>query len=132
MSTIRTFIKKHSVLTYFALTFTISWGGVLILGAPYGVPTTSEQSAKLWPIVFLPYFFGPSIASILLTGLVYGKEGFRELLSRLIRWRVGVCWYAVALLTAPLLVTLILLALSLTSPVFSPAYSLQLIRLPLY
>jgi len=90
------------------------------LGTPYGMPTTSEKAAKLWPIVFLPYFFGPSIAGILLTGLVYGKDGLRELLSRLVRWRVGARWYMVALLTAPLLVTLILLALSLTSPVFLP------------
>jgi membrane protease YdiL (CAAX protease family) len=120
MTTIKAFIKKHPVLTYFALTFAISWGGVLILGAPYGMPTTSEQFEKLWPIVFLPYFFGPSTTSILLTGLVYGKDGFRELLSRLLRWRVGTRWYAVALLTAPLLVTPILLALSLTSPVFLP------------
>jgi uncharacterized protein len=120
MTTIKAFIKRHPVLTYFALTFAISWGGVLILGAPYGMPTTSEQFARQWPIVFLPYFFGPSIASILLTGLVYGKDGFRELLSRLLRWRVGTRWYVVALLTAPLLVTPILLALSLTSPVFLP------------
>jgi membrane protease YdiL (CAAX protease family) len=84
------------------------------------MPTTSEQFAKQWPIVFLPYFFGPSVASILLTGLVYGKNSFRELLSRLLRWRVGIHWYAVALLTAPLLVTMILLALSLISPVFLP------------
>jgi CAAX protease family protein len=108
------------VLTYFALTFAISWGGVLILGAPYGMPTTSEHFEKLWPIVFLPYFLGPSIASIVLTGLVYGRAGFRELLSRLLRWRVGVRWYAVALLTASLLVMPILFALSLNSPAFLP------------
>ena len=107
-------------MTYFAITFAVSWGGVLIMGAPYGMPTTSEQFAKLWPIVFLPYFLGPSIASILLTGLVYGKDGFRGLLSRMLRWRVGTLWYVVALLTAPLLVTPILLALSLKSPVFLP------------
>jgi membrane protease YdiL (CAAX protease family) len=120
MTIIRSFIKRHPVLTYFALTFVISWGGVIILGAPYGMPTTSEQFAEQWPIVFLPYFFGPSTASMLLTGLVYGKDGFRELLSRLVMWRVGTRWYAIALLTAPLLVTLILLALSLTSAVFLP------------
>jgi hypothetical protein len=39
------------------------------------MPTTKEQFEKLWPIVFLPYFFGPSIASILLTGLVHGRAG---------------------------------------------------------
>ncbi|MFC1978332.1 CPBP family intramembrane glutamic endopeptidase, partial [Chloroflexota bacterium] len=120
MTTIQAFIKRHPVLTYFALTFVISWVGVLILGAPSGMPTTSEQFEKLWPIVFLPYFLGPSIASILLTGLVHGRSGFRDLLTRLLKWRVSARWYLVALLTAPFLVTPTLFALSLTSPLFLP------------
>ena len=120
MTTIKAFIKSHPVLTYFALTFVISWGGVLILGAPSGMPTTKEQFEKLWPIVFLPYFFGPSIASILLTGVFHGKAGLRELLTRLLKWRVSARWYSVALLTAPFLVSPTLFALSLTSPVFLP------------
>lgn len=120
MTNIKTLIKKHPVLTYYALTFAISWGGVLILGAPYGMPTTSELFEKHWTIVFLPYFLGPSMANLLLTGLVHGKGGYRELLSRLLKWRVGAGWYAVALLTAPLLVTPLLLILSLISPVFLP------------
>ncbi|MEW6404236.1 MAG: CPBP family intramembrane glutamic endopeptidase, partial [Chloroflexota bacterium] len=49
-----------------------------------------------------------------------GNDGFRELLSRLLKWRVGIRWYAVALLTTPLLVISILLALSLISPIFLP------------
>ncbi len=117
---IASFIKRHPVLSYFVLTFVISWGGVLILGGPSGMPATSEKFAKLWPIVFVPYFLGPSLASILLTVLVNGRSGLRELLSRFLRWRVGARWWAVALLTAPLLVTAILLGLSLTSPAFLP------------
>jgi CAAX protease family protein len=121
MATIKAFIVRHSVLTYYILTFAISWGGVLILGAPYGIPAPSGQFEKVWPIVFLPYFLGPTIAGILLTGLVHGRAGLRDLVSRLLRWRVGARWYAVALLTAPLTVTAILLALSLTSPEFIPS-----------
>lgn len=120
MTNIKTFIKTHPVLAYFVLTFAISWGGVLILGAPYGMPTTKEQFEKLWPIVFLPYLLGPIIASIILTGFVYGKSGFRGLLSRLLRWRVNVRWYALALLTAPILVLVILFSLSLISQAFIP------------
>ena len=44
----------------------------------------------------------------------------RDLQSRLFRWRVGVRWYALALLTVPLLTTAILGALSLTSNAFLP------------
>jgi len=63
---------------------------------------------------------GPSVAGILLTGLVDGRAGLREFRSRLLKWRVGARWYAVALLTAPLVATAVLLGLSLTSPDFFP------------
>jgi membrane protease YdiL (CAAX protease family) len=75
----------------------------------------------LFPFVLLALFAGPSMAGILLTGLLYGRAGFRNLLTRMTRWRVGARWYAVALLTAPLLVTATLLALSLISPEFLPS-----------
>ncbi len=120
MSRLKTFIKHRPVLTYFVLTFTISWGGVFVLGAPHGMPTTSEQFKKLYPIVFLPYLLGPVISSILLTGLTDGKAGFRKLLSRLLRWRVNVRWYAVALFIAPFFAMFILFALSLISSAFLP------------
>jgi hypothetical protein len=61
---------------------------------------------------------GPAVAGILLTGLVDGRAGLRKLLSRLLRWRVGARWWAVALLTGPLFMTAVLLVLSLTSPEF--------------
>jgi membrane protease YdiL (CAAX protease family) len=120
MTTIRAFIKRHPVLTYFALTFAISWGGILMVIGPGGILGTKEVSEGLMPFVYLATLLGPSLAGILLTGLVDGRAGFRELLSRLLRWRVGARWYAVALLTAPLLITATLFVLSLTSPVFLP------------
>src|SRR5512135_1272025 len=106
MSMNPSFIQRRPALTYFLLTFLISWGGVLILGSPYGMPTTVEQFQKVWPIVFIPYFLGPTIAGLLMTGLLSGRAGFRALLARLARWRIRIRWYAVALLTAPLLVAL--------------------------
>ncbi len=120
MTSIKSFIMRHPVLTYFAITFVISWGGVLILGTPYGMPATPDQSAKVWPIVFMPYFLGPVIASLLMTWLVSGRVGFRALGARLVKWRVGTRWFAVALLTAPFLVGLLALLLSLVSREFLP------------
>jgi uncharacterized protein len=110
MKTSKAFIKSHPLLSYFALTFAISWGGMLLViavGGAGGVP-------------MLAWVAGPPIAGILLTGLVYGRAGFRDLLTRMRRWRVGARWYAVALLTAPLVFTAILLAFSLSSPEFLP------------
>lgn len=122
MMNIKAFIKRHPVLTYYVLTFAISWGGVLlVIGGRSGIPGTTWQTDPRLPFVILALLAGPSVAGILLTGLVYGRAGLRELLSRLLRWRVGARWYAVALLTAPLLMTAILFALSLLSPEFLPA-----------
>jgi membrane protease YdiL (CAAX protease family) len=121
VTTIQAFIKGHPLVSYFALTFAISWGGVLlVIGGLGGIPGTPEQFETLLPFVILALLAGPSVAGPLLTGLVHGQAGLRELLSRLLRWRVGVRWYAVALLTAPLLFTAIPLVLSLLFPEFLP------------
>lgn len=122
MSTVRTSIERHALLAYFALTFVISWGAVLfVVGGPAGMPGTTEEAEALLPLVVLVLLAGPSVASILLTSIAQGSAGLRDLLSRMLTWRVGSRWYAVALLGAPVLVTAVLLALSLTSPVYLPA-----------
>lgn len=56
-----------------------------------------------------------------MTAMVSGKAGFRDLFARLRRWRVSLRWYAVALLTAPLLFWMVHTTLSLASPVFLSA-----------
>ena len=120
MSAIRTFIRRHPELAYYALVFTISWGGILVVAGAGGFPATREQSDRLFPFVLLALFAGPSVAGMVLTGAVHGSAGFHDLLARLTRWRVGARWYAVALLTAPVLVAATLLAFSLISPDFLP------------
>jgi len=120
MTTIKAFINRHPLMSYFAPTFAISWGGILIMVGPGGTSGTTWQSDPLLPFMGLAMLAGPSVAGILLTSLLYGKAGLREFGSRLLRWRVGARWYAVALLTAPLLFMAILLALSLLSPEFLP------------
>ena len=75
MRTIKAFIKKHPVLTYYALVFAISWGGILlIVGGPGGIPGGSEQVETLMPLVLLALFAGPSVAGLLTIRLVAGRE----------------------------------------------------------
>jgi len=121
MSTFTAFIKRHPVPIYFFLAFAISWGCVLaVIGGPGQIPGTAGQIDALLPLVVLAMLVGPSAAGLLMTGLVGGRAGFRELSSRLRRWRVGARWYVAALLTAPLVVTTVLFMLSLISPAFLP------------
>jgi uncharacterized protein len=121
MTTIQMFIKRHPVLTFYALAFAISWGGMLlVIRGNGGLPATQEEFARQVAFAIPAMLGGPSVAGILMTALVSGKAGFRELFSRLHRWRVGARWYAVALLTAPILFLVVHAALSLASPIFLP------------
>jgi uncharacterized protein len=121
MNSIIAAIKRRPVLTYYALTFTISWGGVLLaVGGPGGIPAATDQFEKQLPLVTLALLGGPSISSLLLTGLVSGIAGYRDLLSRLRRWRVEARWYTIALVTAPLAMLAVPSALSLFFPDFRP------------
>jgi membrane protease YdiL (CAAX protease family) len=121
MTTIKAFITRRAAATYFALTFTISWGGLLLIGGSSGTTGTTWQSDPRLPLLVMAMLAGPSIAGLLLTWLVSGQAGLREVRSRLLRWRVGVRWYAVALLTAPVVFTAVYLALSLSSPELLPS-----------
>jgi membrane protease YdiL (CAAX protease family) len=42
----------------------------------------------------LPGAWAPTLAALAVTGLAEGKPGVRALLGRLVRWRVGLRWYA--------------------------------------
>jgi uncharacterized protein len=113
-----TTIKSHPLLSYFVLAFAITWGGFVLAVGPGGIPATKEEFTTLPLLAILTTLAGPSVAGLLLIGLVHGREGFRDLLTRLTRRRVDARWWAVALLTAPLVFTAVLIPLSLISPVF--------------
>jgi uncharacterized protein len=121
MAAITPGIKRHPVLTFYVLTFAISWGGFLLVGGSGLLSGTDWQSDPQFMLAVLAMLTGPPVAGLLLTGLVSGRAGLRELLARLGRWRVAGRWYAVALLSAPLLMAAMLFALSLYSAAFLPA-----------
>jgi len=120
METRKSFIKKHSALLYFILTFAITWGCMALVAAPEGFPISKQKLDELGPMVYVGMLIGPSLSGLLLTALDSGKKGFRELWARLSKLRVGFKWYAIALLATPLTALIILLALSLISPEFVP------------
>jgi len=119
MAIIRDSIKTQALLVYFILAFALSWGAIVISVWPDGFPVTEDQL----PVLIAAMLLGPSLAAILAAGLASGREGIRDLFSRLRRWRVSPRWYAIALLTAPLSTAVVLLALSLFSSGFPSALS---------
>jgi membrane protease YdiL (CAAX protease family) len=120
MLTVKTLAGRRPVLAYYALAFAISWGAILVLAGPGGFLGTTATSPS-FALLGVASLLGPSLAGLAMTWLVDGRAGVRDLGARLRRWRVGARWYAVALLTGPLVTTTTLLVLSLTSPAFVPA-----------
>jgi membrane protease YdiL (CAAX protease family) len=106
MASNRTFAQRWGTTLYFMLTFAISWGGILWAAGVGGLGDTAALEANL-PVVYAATLAGPTVAGLLMIALVGGRDGLRGLLDRLLQWRVGAHWYAVALLSsdfrAPLL-----------------------------
>jgi membrane protease YdiL (CAAX protease family) len=53
----------------------------------------------LWGLLI----YGTFLGGALVTGVVDGRSGLKTYFSRIVRWRVGLNWYAVALFTPPVL-----------------------------
>jgi hypothetical protein len=132
MNALKALLARHPLATYLVLAFGISWSGVLlVVGGLAGVPGTKDETDRLFPFAYLAMLAGPSLASILVILVTQGRAGLRELWSRLVRWRVGARWYALALLTPPILTLAVLLALSLLSRDFVPGVFTTADKLPL-
>ena len=83
-------IRRHSLVTYFILAYGITW--ILSILATEGLlPFHLHATIILFSAIVLHY--GPSLAAIIVEGIVGGKSGVRRLLARLCEWRVGIRWY---------------------------------------
>lgn len=108
------------MLGYFALCFGISWGGILIVLATTGFKLTALQPLETG-LIFALMLLGPSASGLILTAVLDGRAGLHRLGSGLMRWKLSVRWYAVALLTTPLFLLAILWPLSaVVAPAFAP------------
>jgi membrane protease YdiL (CAAX protease family) len=110
------------VLVYYALAFALSWLAMLAVIASQGFPIDPAQLNRLFPVLIVAMLLGPVTANLPLTGVVDGRTGYRDLLARLLKWRVGISWFSIAVLMAPVLLMVIPLVLSIWNPEFTPRF----------
>ena len=102
-SSLRRLIKHHPLASFFVLAFAGAWitfpplllsrNGLGLL--PLTLPVDPFQT--------IGAFAGPTLAAVIVTAATSGAAGLRQLLRRIVQWRVGVGWYLLALLGFPLL-----------------------------
>lgn len=114
-------IRRHPVTGYFVLTFAVSWLGAFLVAAPDLV--RHEALPKIVGILMFPaMLLGPCLVGIVLTRVVDGNAGLRDLFSRMRRARFPAAWYF-GLLIPPVLVLTILLAMAaVVSPLYTPNF----------
>jgi membrane protease YdiL (CAAX protease family) len=116
----RSWFRRWPLPGYFALAFGISWGGILVVLALTGFDLVHLRALDTG-LIFLAMLLGPSTAGLAVTALQDGRRGLHELVSSMARWRVSGRWYAVALLTMPLLLFATLWPLrAFVDPAFAP------------
>ncbi len=88
----RRWLQSTPVPAFFLFTFLFSWGvwglaGPLVSGAGRGWRSAVHTAGLC----------GPTVAALVLSGLLYGWQGIGGLLKRIAHWRVGAGWYLFAL-----------------------------------
>jgi uncharacterized protein len=81
----------RALLAFFALAYMLSWSWAISLAATHQV----VRRGSGWPTHY-PSLLGPAIAAVVVTAWTMGRPGLRDLLARLVRWRVALRWWLVA------------------------------------
>jgi hypothetical protein len=84
MDTRTSVVKRHPLVAFFVLAYGISYGFYLL--------------PAIWPGFPSLFPFGSVLAALIVASVTQGLDGLKDLLSRCLRWRVGLRWYAAALL----------------------------------
>ena len=98
----KTIMKKYPVASFFVLAYTISW--VLwipvVLIIKFVLPAGQDPGWLMIPMLVGTY--SPTIAAVMMTRILEGKQGVKKLWAKFLVWRVGFRWYLVAFLIAPI------------------------------
>jgi membrane protease YdiL (CAAX protease family) len=118
---IKNWIKNRPIVSYFFLVFLISWGGSLLGGGGYFLQGKALELKDTLPMG-IAMIGAPTLGGILMTYVCDGRQGIRDLFTRLTKWRIPARWYA-TLLIFPIMILVVLIPLSiLVTPKLSPTF----------
>ena len=96
-SGLRGLVARHPAIAFLVMAFGFGWTSLIpILLSENGFGVLPIE-LPLTVVQTLATVLGLALPAFLVTAATGGKEGVRDLLRRLLRWRVGVHWYLIAL-----------------------------------
>jgi len=117
----KSFVKRHSLVIYFVLAFLISWIGVyVVIGQKFWAGSVIEFSDL--GVMAFAMLNGPFFAGLLMTYLVDGKLGLKELFARMKKYKVAGRWYLPLLIFPSLLLVISVLLGIFVSPELAPTF----------
>jgi membrane protease YdiL (CAAX protease family) len=103
VSPLRSWIVRHPIASFLVLVYATTTALVFV---PEGLTEPGLLPGGATPHGVLVNILGSAVPAFIVTALVSGKAGVRDLARRSLRWRVPLRWYLISLL-APLLIFLI-------------------------
>jgi membrane protease YdiL (CAAX protease family) len=103
LSPLRSWIVRHPIATFLVLVYATT---TVLVFVPKGLTEPGLLPGGATPHGVLVNVLGSALPAFIVTALVSGKAGVRDLARRSFRWRVPLRWYLISLL-APLLIFLI-------------------------
>ncbi len=85
-------IRRSPLASFLALAYAFSWAWMLPL---VGAGDVVEKGVA-WPTHF-PALLGPAVAALVVTTVLWGRAGVRDLLARMAHWRIPLRWWAATL-----------------------------------
>jgi membrane protease YdiL (CAAX protease family) len=119
-SSLRDWIARHQLVSFFALAYLIMFG--FVFAYVYWIPIP-------YPIVWVFSVFSPTISALVISWIVGGMSEIKRVLAGFTRWNAGLRWYLAAffLLLAPLLVALVYIILGNPIPGPKPGLTVPLL-----
>ena len=103
-SGLKAFAKSHPLTAYFTLAFALMWVFVIpIMLSQRGLGIINLPDALIEASLLIATFSGPLPAALIMTTLIDGREGRKNLLRSMVQWRVGLGWYLLLLVGYPLI-----------------------------
>lgn len=117
LSKISDWMRRYPLVAYFALAYALTWVLVIpILLSQRGLGIVNLPDPLLFALFLLSTFSGPLPAALILTSVIDGADGRRQLLRRMLQWRVGFGWYLLVFVGYPLIFLVGLSVYSGTTP----------------